>query len=309
MQSTAVPHQPVPATDADLAGAVLRTLAYVDGFDYPLTAAEIQRYLVQHSADLATVTAVLSTLSGTTIATRDGYYFLPGRDHIVSLRQQRATLARQLWPDAVRYGRVIGQLPFVRMVAVTGSLAVDNPRTNADIDYLIVTAHGRLWLCRALVIGVVRLAARRGLDLCPNYFISDAALTFPEHNLYTAHEVVQMVPLAGRDVYRRLRAANTWVARFLPNAGDPSRDMTRPVETMHWSGRAAERLLSTPPGAALDRWEMQRKIRKFTTQSGSANGQFGETAFTPNLCKGHFDNHGRRALGAYAERARGQSKS
>ena len=104
------------------------------------------------------------------------------------------------------------------MVAVTGSLAVNNVDAAADIDFLIVTEIGRLWLCRAMIIMLVKLAAKRGVWLCPNYFLSTRALHFDDRNLFSAHEIVQMVPISGRRVFRQLLEENQWVTDFLPNA-------------------------------------------------------------------------------------------
>ncbi|RME45307.1 MAG: hypothetical protein D6796_10660, partial [Caldilineae bacterium] len=199
--------------------AILRALAYADIFDYPLTAAEIHRYL-EVPASLERVQEVLQDgrLSPTRFRRCDGFFTLPGREAIVETRRRRAVLSAQQWPRAHRYGRWIAALPFVRMVAVTGSLAVDNVEPGTDIDYLIVTEAGRLWLCRAMVIGLVRLAALWGDEVCPNYFITENALHFAERTLYTAHELAQMVPLAGAATYHRIRRLNAWAATFLPNA-------------------------------------------------------------------------------------------
>ncbi len=184
-------------TQLELAQAIWRTLAYVDLFDYPLTAVEIHRYLEGIPASLAAVQHALAhspQLAGQLLC-HAGFYSLPGRSAVFAIRQQRQQQAQRLWSAARRYGALIARLPFVRLVAVTGSLAMSNVAAEADIDYFIVTENGRLWLARALVIGVVRLAARRGVVLCPNYFVAESALALPEHSLYTARELAQMVPL------------------------------------------------------------------------------------------------------------------
>ena len=85
-------------------------------------------------------------------------------------------------------------------------------------DLLVVTERDRVWLTRASTIMVVRYAARRGHELCPNYFLAEHALHMDGRDLYGAHELAQMVPVTGGSVYRRLREANPWITEFLPNA-------------------------------------------------------------------------------------------
>lgn len=290
--------------------AILRTLAYVDVFDYPLTAGEIHRYLPRVEAPAVAVKEFLADgrLVPRRISRREGYYTLPGREEIVATRRRREEIARRLWPLALRYGRLLATLPFVRMVSVTGSLAVNNAEADADIDYLVVTANDRLWLCRALTILVVRAAALRKVSLCPNYFLSERALVFKERNLYTAHELAQMVPVSGLDVYRRLRRLNPWAAEWLPNATNaPPGPNGGACPSTPDDGRLtglAEELLQSRLGARLEAWEMQRKMEKFgEVTAGRHNGR-AEAAFSPNWCKGHFDGHARRVLAAYAERVR-----
>src|SRR6185437_13782883 len=141
------------------------------------------------------------------------------------VRLQREALAARFWPRAQRYGRMIASLPFVRMVAVTGELAMDNVRDTSDIDFFIVTEHRRLWLCRLFVLSIVHVAARFGYTVCPNYLLSERSLAITERDLYSAHEVVQMVPLSGLDVYKQFRLANKWVYEFLPNAVSAPREL------------------------------------------------------------------------------------
>jgi hypothetical protein len=282
--------------------AITRTVAYVDVFDYPLTAEEIHRYLIGVAVPAPIVYHLLTTDAtiSSSLTERDGYFALAGREQIIELRQKRRRIAMRLWPHAIRYGQRIGALPFVRMVAVTGSLAVDNVVPDADIDYLVVTEPGRLWLCRAFTILIVKRAARQGVPLCPNYFLSTNALKFADRNLYTAHELVQMVPIFGLDIYERMLALNDWTVEYLPNAHanpaeEPSTTLSTPRRLLR---AAAETTLRTPPGGWLERWEMKRKIIRFSEEADDDV----EAAFCPDWCKGHFDGHGHRIMHAFEDR-------
>lgn len=278
--------------------AVVQAVAYSDIFDYPLTAREIHRYLMDMPASYDEINQVLSNgRLATYLTSSDGYYTLAGRAGIVETRRRRCALARSAWSDAFRYGRIIASLPFVRMVAVTGELAMDNVGPASDIDYFIVTDPGRLWLSRLMVIGVVRFAALRGLEICPNYLISERALELDDRNLYTAHEVAQMVPIAGLTTFRRFFDLNPWVQDYLPNATGPHRFADAPLHGRPFR-KLTERALRTWAGARLERWEMVRKIRKFS----GGDQDLPETAYSPDRCKGHVDGHGERILALFNER-------
>lgn len=274
--------------------------AYADVFDYPLDAAEVHRYLVGVRASREEVEAGLRRLVPAYLGEDDGYYFLRGRDALVGLRRRRAAEAARRWPLAVVWGGPLACLPFVRMVAVTGSLACDNVDGAGDIDYFIVAEHGRVWVCRAAVGLYSRLARRAGVELCVNYYLSDRALALPQRDIYTAHELVQMVPLAGRGVYWRMRRENGWASEWFPNArGRPPRPMPRyPAPGLACS--LVEAVLRTPPGAWLDTLERVRKHRKMRRLGLDLS----EARFEPNCFKGHFDGHARRVLAAYAARLR-----
>lgn len=277
---------------------VMQALVYADVFDFPLTLPEIHRYAVgvrlalHEVADLVHPTSPLAPL-----LYRDGDFFmLAGRGALAERRRERAKASQHLWPRALRYARFLAAVPFVRMVALTGALAMDNAEADDDIDYFIITAPGYLWLCRALVIALVRLAATQGDTLCPNYFLSTAVLALNDHSLFTAHELAQMVPLAGMDVYTHMRRLNAWSFTFLPNAEGPPRrvPMAVPPRWTAWS----EAALRSPVGRWLEQWERTRKIRLFAAQGRGIP----EVHFSEHHCKGHFSQHGRRAMRTFAQR-------
>ncbi len=274
----------------DLQNAILQTVAYADVFDYPLTAREIHRYLTGIQANREDVEQILH--ESTLLPSENGYYTLPNRGELTRIRSRREKIAAQMWPQAIAYGRVIAHLPFVRMVAVTGSLAMNNVDRDPDIDYLIVTAAGRLWMVRAMTLLVSRAAAVRNVRLCPNYLITENALVFPDQTLYSAHELVQMVPIYGLDVYERICRMNSWKDVFLPNAQGlpPVRDEIKIVNYQPVIKRFFERALRMPPGAWLENWEMQRKIRRLSAEQSDSP----ESCFAADYCKGHNLQHGQR---------------
>ena len=287
---------------ARLENAIMLTVAYADVFDYPLSIKQLHRYLIGMKVSPQHLQTVLSdgNLASYRLSNISGLYTLPGRENIAGTRRQRAKYSDYLWNRAYSYGQLIASLPFVRMVAVTGALAMDNAQPGDDIDYLIVTAPGRLWLCRALVIALVRQAARRGDIICPNYFLSEGALIFLQRSMYTAHELAQMVPLSGQGVYERIRQLNTWSNGFLPNAeGQPPRAHTswethglQPLFTL------AESVLKSPLASWLEQWEMSRKVQKFQGQVREG----AEVSFCADWCKGHFDGHGEETMRAFNAR-------
>ena len=282
---------------AVLERAIVETVAYADVFDYPLTADEIHRYLIGVHVGRGSVRSLLNTRIPKELKRNGRYFSLAGREEHVETRKARAGVAADYWRKAVHYGRRMSNLPFVRMVAVTGGLAMDN-MADGDIDYLVVTEPERLWLCRGLVVAQVRLAALKGVELCPNYFLSERVLELDERNLFTAHEVTQMVPLAGLHTYQRLRELNRWSYAFLPNADNaPRRIATVEPEPLR-RRRLAERMLRSRVCSPLERWEMNRKVRKL----GKRGDGHAEVAFGPDWCKGHFGDHGQATLARYAER-------
>jgi hypothetical protein len=283
---------------SELSNAILKTAAYADVFDFPMTSAEIHRYLVGLRTNHEEVERVLQ--EGLILSRVDHYFSLPGREYLVETRRRREQIAAKLWLRAAGYGRMIARLPFVRMVAVSGALAVNNAEESDDIDFLIVTEAGRLWFCRGLVMILRRFAALQRVTLCPNYLVSMRSLKFFDRTLYTAHEITQMVPLAGLDVYDEIRKQNAWVGRFLPNAiGAPLPPFISPPPVSRTLGQPAwETVLRTKPFSSLEHWEMNRKIRILRLEQAASP----ESDFSADCCKGHAHRHQALTQAALEER-------
>ena len=266
----------------DLERAVLEALVYSDIFEYPLRLNELHRYLPIR-ADIDELSVALDALQQQ-VGKKDDFYYLAGRAEIVDIRRQREARSKKLMPRALKYGGLLGSLPFIRMVALTGSLAVMNISKNADFDYMLVTVPDRLWTARAFALLFNRITRLFGHELCPNLIVSENALEWPLHDLYSARELCQMIPVTGMDVYQRVMEANHWAGGILPNAWHTS-------EVSKTSEVSVRRIFELPLrgrlGDRFEAWERNRKIARFSKQAG-----FGEeTVFTAEVCQGNFHHH------------------
>ena len=279
-----------------LAVAILKTLSYADLFDYALTREEVFRFLIGLRASRAEIDLALddhTRLNGN-VARLEDFVTLPNRQDLIPGRAHWRAAARAQFPRARAYARLLANLPFVRMVALTGGLAMENARDD-DIDYLIVTAPRRLWLVRGMAVALVRLARLRGDHLCPNFLLTENALTISDENLYTAHEIVQMIPFYGLSLYERFRRQNRWTVDYLPNADEPIHlEVERPLSRI---GSLIKLLLERASGGAmgdrLEQWEMDRKITKLTKHVPATADS---VAFSADVCRGFFSGHRRRTL-------------
>jgi len=197
--------------------AILKTIHYADLFDYPLTTGEIKKFLPE-PVDAAFEEILSQVGSGP-------YYCLPGREEIIELRKKREVWSRPKLQKAKKIAAVLKFIPWLKLIGVTGTLAMGNSNEGDDIDLMLITASRRLWLTRGLVVAFLLLTGQYRRPgkikdrICPNLMISEEALEFPNRDLFTAHEIVQMKPIYDRkDTHQEFLRANRWVEEFLPNA-------------------------------------------------------------------------------------------
>ena len=222
----------------------------------------------------------------------------------IAVRSQRAESSLLLWPFALQYGQWLSRLPFVRMVALTGALAVRNASDDDDdLDYVLITAPGRVWLARAFAIVLVRLAKLRGVVVCPNYVLAETALEQQKRDLFMAHEVAQMVPIYGFSLYRAMRDCNPWVAEYLPNTDEAFYIERERLPGAGWDRlkRATEWALGGRLGETLEDWEYRRKLRRF---AGEMRTPHSAALLDDQHVKGHFNDHGYPVLQKYEDRLR-----
>jgi len=286
--------------------AILRTVLYADVFDFPLTVEEIHHYLIHTetvSVDEVRASLTNSPLLCETLTHAAPYYALHNRATLITLRQKRDTHVERLLTAARTCGTWLARLPFVRMVALTGSLAVRNPRGEVDdLDYFLLVEPGRVWLARAFAIVLVRLGRLRGLEICPNYVLASDQLTQKRQDLFIAREISQMIPLYGVTWYDAFRQANTWADGYQANALGPLYDEVE-IRPGRWQllKHFGEWVLGGGLGARLEQLEYQRKQRRFQAKMAEHADENGAEIDTGRV-KGHFADYGAHALAQYRQR-------
>lgn len=282
-----------------LEAAILRTLIYADIFSYPLNSDEIWRYLIYHEPttrlDIEQTLACSAYLQ-TVITKHQNYYALTEHENTIHERIHRENIAQSLIPNALRYGRWLAAIPFVRMVTLTGSLAMHNPcSADDDYDYLLVTRPGRVWFARGVAVLLVRLVRLRGHELCPNYVTSTNQLLQQQRDIFMAHEMTQMKPIFGQKWYEHMLAENDWTRDYLPNATAITFAEQAPPMWKAW----LEFGLAGWLGNRIEQWEFERKRRKFTQQIQSERSA---ALIDSDNAKGHFEDHGHQIVERYRQR-------
>lgn len=193
-------------------------IVYHDLFDYPLTASELEFWQIG-----------INDTPRHIVSRSSPFYFLPNRREILLKRASLKPSSEEKYKIAQGAAKVLSSLPTVRFVGITGSLAMGAAKDEEDIDLVIVTSVGTLWITRLislLFLSFKGVKIRRSGDknfknkLCLNMWLDEQNLSFANRKeIYTAHELLQIKPLFNSGgVYRRLIISNKWVRQFFPNA-------------------------------------------------------------------------------------------
>jgi predicted nucleotidyltransferase len=202
-----------------VSGSILKVLAYFDIFQYPLKKDEIRKFIYPLVSD-EKFDEILNCLdSGGFIFNMENFYSLHN-DFLLTERRMDGNLrAEKLLQKAKRIGSFLHKFPYVRSVAVSGSLSKNFADKKADIDFFIITKANRVWIARTLLHFFKKFTflTSRQHWYCMNYFIDEQALLIKEQNIYTAIEIVTLLPVSGMNELEKFFRINDWVDKLFPN--------------------------------------------------------------------------------------------
>lgn len=194
---------------------------YHSFFSYPLKKEEIKKW--QPSTSLR-----LKFLKTPVVYFAEGFYFIKGKREDIQKRIEREVYSLEKNKIAKKYIQSLKLLPFIKFAGITGSLAMNNADFDSDIDLLIITKKNTLWISRLLVFLFLRIKKvpfrkfkeKKVKDkLCLNMWLDESDLVWNRQNLFSAHEIAQIIPVLNKDkTYERFIFANRWIFDFWPNS-------------------------------------------------------------------------------------------
>lgn len=218
----------------ELEKSIIKTLAFFDVFDYPLTNLEIFKWLYRPDKkySLLQVEEALenSEFLKNEIASQEGFYSLKNREHLYLKRKQNNNLAERKFRRACILASIYRYVPFVRMIAICNTLAYSNAKETSDIDLFIIAKKNTIWLARFFTIFFVRVLGQRPEPdnkkdtFCLSFFIEEDSLNIRntmlhKDDIYYPYWISQLMPLYDPDgLYQKFLVANDWYLQYLPNS-------------------------------------------------------------------------------------------
>lgn len=241
----------------------LKTLLYFSIFKYPLSAEEI--YLFSAATDQSEIKNELEYLKKKGVISSDNsYYFLDGNLESVSRRIEGNKMAKSVMEKAIKKGVLIAKFPYVKAVGISGALSKNYHDKNGDVDFFVITESERLWVARTLLMlykKIFLLNSRK--FFCINYFISENSLEISEKNIFTATELLTLIPVSGD--FTSFYNQNQWVSNFLPNL-ETGKSSIKNLKNKPFITKAIELIFNTKIGNILEKLFLKMTLKKWNTK-------------------------------------------
>jgi hypothetical protein len=248
---------------------ILATIAYFNMFDYPLKKNEIFLFL-NHGDDFIEFERALNFLTNDSIIFKIGeFYSLHNNPALGARRQNGYDRAIIMLRKAEKAAKIISAFPFVKGVAVSGSLSKYFADENTDVDFFIITTPNRLWIARTFLHLFKKITFLFNLQdlFCMNYFVDQSEPVILEKNIYTATEVATILPVRGGEAFEIFFRANSWTRNFLPNKNICLPSIKEVKKT--WLRYLTEKILDNRLGDRLDNFLMNLTGKSWDSKTRS----------------------------------------
>src|SRR5450432_1305999 len=246
---------------------ILATLAYFNMFEYPLKKNEIFIFL-GHCNDYREFEQALNNLLRDSAIFKVGDFYSLRNDFEIAMRRYRGNeKATIMLKKAEKAATIIASFPFVKGVAVSGSLSKYFADDQSDIDFFIITTANRLWIARTFlhIFKKLTFIINKQSSFCMNYFIDAEEPAILEKNIYTAIEIATLLPFRGNGIFDNFLKENKWAGNFFPNKflhTPPTRKIG-----MSWIKSLTEKALNNRFGNYLDDFLMLQTAKSWNLKT------------------------------------------
>lgn len=247
----------------DVQNHILDVLIYFDIFDHPLNLVEIQNNCSRTYTQPELQEGIQSLLDLEHVFVHGGFYSMNEQiKEQLDRRMEKESIAKKFFSKANFYIRVIQSMPFVRAVAISGSMSKGVIHQNGDIDYFIITDENRLWLARTFLIifkKVILFNARK--YFCVNYFVDISNLKIPDENIFTATEINYLIPVYNHSLILKFKNQNQWTKKYYPHFKHPIE--IKEQKTIQWIKKVVEQVLDYSIADLLDRFFLKLTLKRW----------------------------------------------
>lgn len=278
--------------ELNLKTSVLKVLAYFDLFDYPLSNEEIYLFL-DRKIDGNDLKATLTRL------TTDGnifkfneFYSLKNDPALFKRRLKENANAQTLLVTANRISKFLYKFPYIKGVGISGSLSKNVANDQSDIDYFIVTTSNRLWIARTITHLFKKFTFITGHQhwYCMNYYVDEAEMQIKEKNIFTATELITLLPVCGNGTMQKFFKANDWANTYFPNykqksENPPSRSRhtgIRKIIEFLFDGKLGDHLDNYLMKVTKKRWEEKEEKSKLNMKGSRLGLDVSKHCCKPN---------------------------
>lgn len=292
----------------ELKAEVIKTLLYFDIFSFPLTMEEIHLYCGKKANHLAISAALIDLMLEAKLYKVEDYYLVRYRPDWIEQRKANHRRSIKKMKIAKRNAGLINAFPFVRGVAISGSLSKYAADEKADIDYFIIAHAQRLWICRSFLHLFKKVTYLFGMqhDFCMNFFLDQSELELKDKNLYTAIEGATIVPIYGVAAHQAFFEQNNWILKYFPNLNWSEKIKTILVPKKYYIKKALETLLGGKFGNYINQWLYEFTTnwwkKKFKKNEYSKDYFDHDVRTTPGESKYHPNDYQPLILSAFNER-------
>jgi len=261
----------------DTAQNILKTLGYFDLFQYPLTREEIYLFNSAKVSNSEIENELEVLLSNNNVFRIGEFYSLHNNNLLAERRRNGNLLATEHLITARRVAKFLSKFPYVKAIAVSGSLSKNFATDKTDIDFFIITAANRLWIARTCMHLYKKITFLRGRQnwFCMNYYVDEDAMEIEEKNIFTAIEIATLLPMYGKGCLDEFMEKNKWKASFFPlkhfnNTASPlvSKGLLGKLIERIFSGRLGDWVDIKLMGVTNKRWLKKTENHQLNSRGG-----------------------------------------